>query len=124
MLGKRRAGRRWIAGSLLCGAVEITACTMTHPPVVSRSHPAESVPQVAPYPLAELQVASEELANARLALNAYEYDQACHLAAQASLDAQVAEARAGTEHSRLIAQDVRLNSEAVQAVATRLAVPF
>ena len=123
-MGKRRTVRRWITGSLLCGAVGITACATPHPPVVSHSHPEESVPQAAPYPLAELQVASEELARARLALNAYEYDQACHLAEQASLDAQVAEARAGTENARLIAHDVRLSSEAVQAVATRLAIPF
>ena len=124
MLGKRRAVRVWITGSLLCGVLGSNACTTTHPPLVSPPHPEESVPPTAPYPLTELQAANEELAKAILALNANEYEQASRLAAQASLDAQVAEARAGTENSRLIAQDVRLNSEAVQAVAKRLAVSF
>jgi uncharacterized protein DUF4398 len=124
MLGKRRAVPRWIIGPLLCGAVGISACTAAQPPLVSRSHPEEIVPQASQYPLAELQVAREELARAQLALNAHEYEQARHLAEQASRDAQVAVARAGTENARLSAREVRQSSEAVQAVATRLASPF
>jgi hypothetical protein len=123
MRGKRRAVPWRIAGSLLWGALGLSACTLARPPVISRSHPEKIVHQASPHTLTELQVASEELDSARLALNAYEYESACRLAEQASTNAQVAEARAGTENSRWIAGDVRLSSEAVQAVATRLAVP-
>jgi len=123
MLGKSRTVYRWVAEFLLCGVSMMSACTAARPLVVARSHAEEIVPQASPSAPAELQGAREELDRARHALNAYEYESACRLAEQASTDAQVAEARAGTENSRWIAGDVRLSSEAVQAVATRLAVP-
>jgi hypothetical protein len=121
MKGKNRAVLRWIVGPLLGGALGISACTAASPPVVSLSSAEQTGGRTSPYALTELQVAQEELDQARLALNAYEYDQACHLAEQASTNAQVAEARAGTEDARLMASDVRLSSEALHAVATRLA---
>jgi uncharacterized protein DUF4398 len=121
MKGNNRAVLRWIAGPLLGGALGISACTAASPPVLSPPSVEKTVGQTSPYALTELQVAQEELDKARLALNAYEYERACHLAEQASTDAQVAEARAGTEDARFMARDVRLGSEALHAVATRLA---
>jgi hypothetical protein len=120
----KRAVHRWLTGALLWGTIGLSACTAAHPPIVSRSSPTESVPHGAPDTLAEVQVAREELTSARHALDAYEYERARCLAEQAARDAQVGEARAGTEHARWIARDVRLSSEALQAVATRLAVAF
>jgi hypothetical protein len=106
-----RAVHQWIAGSLLWGAVGLSACTAAHPPGVARSHPEEIVPQASPYTPAELQAARQELASAQLALNASEYERACRLAAQAATDAQVADARAWTENGRLLAREVRVSSE-------------
>jgi len=124
MLGKRRTVQLWIARLLLCGTLGLSACTAAQPASVARSHPEEIVPQASQYTLAELQVAREELARAKLALDAYDYDQARHLAEQASRDAQVAIARAGTENSRLTAREIQQSSEAVRAVATRFASPL
>jgi len=121
MKGNRRAVLRWITGPLLGGVLGLSACTAASPPVVSPVLAEQTVRQPPPYTLAELRAAQEELDKARLALNAYEYEKACRLAEQASTDAQVAEARAGTEDVRFLARDVRLSSEALHAVAARLA---
>jgi hypothetical protein len=96
----RRAVHRWLTGPLLWGALGLSACTAAHPPIVPRSSPTESVPHGAPDALVEVQVAREELASARRALDAYEYKDARCLAEQAARDAQVGEARAGTENAR------------------------
>src|SRR5215510_8224849 len=106
MRGKRRAVSRWIARLLLGGALGLSACTATQPPLVSNSPPEVLVPLASPYEPAELQAAREKLDHAKRALNTSDYERAGRLAEQASKDAEVAEAREGTENVRLIAGEV------------------
>jgi hypothetical protein len=68
----------------------------------------------------ELRLAREELADARLALDAREYERALRLAEQALANAELAEARAVTESARQDARDLRLSSEILRADAARL----
>jgi hypothetical protein len=77
-----------------------------------------------PYPPLELQLSREEYDSARLALEARQYERARRLAEQALADAQVAEARAATESTRLAARDLRLNIESLRIQATRLAALY
>jgi hypothetical protein len=70
---------------------------------------------------AELRLVRETLADARLALDAREYERAHRLATQAIADARVAETRAETENLRRTARELRLNSEALRETAARLA---
>ena len=77
-----------------------------------------------PYFPTELQLAREEFDSARLALEARQYERARRLAEQALADAQLAEARAPTESTRLAARDLRLSIETLRAQATRLAALY
>lgn len=72
----------------------------------------------------ELQLAREHLDDARLALDAREYERARRLAEQALVDVWLAEARAETESTRRIARDLRLSSEALRNEAARLAALY
>ena len=102
MMGKSTAVQQWIAGPLLCGALGISACATARPPVttVTRTEVTTvrqaSTSDASPYAPVELQLAREELNNARLALDAREYERARRLAEQAVLDARLAEVRAET----------------------------
>jgi hypothetical protein len=77
-----------------------------------------------PYSPVELQLAREKLSEARLALDAREYERSRRLAEQALVDARVAEARAETESARLAARDLRLSLETLRAEAARLAALY
>jgi hypothetical protein len=67
-----------------------------------------------------LQLAREELASARLALDAREYERARRLAEQSLADARLAEARAETESTRQTARDLRLSIETLRDEAARV----
>lgn len=71
----------------------------------------------------ELQLARERLEEARLAFSMREYQRAHRLAEHAVEDARVAEVRAGTESTRRLARDVRLNSEVLRDEAARASTP-
>jgi hypothetical protein len=71
----------------------------------------------------ELQSARTELDNARLAMDAREYEQARRLAEQALTDARLAEARAETESMRQNAQDLRSTITALRDEAARASIP-
>jgi hypothetical protein len=113
MMGNSTAVQRWLTRPLLCGALGLSACTAARPPVSSVSYTEVIVRQPSLYPPVELQLAREELDNARLALDTREYERARRLADQAAADAQLAEVRAESENSRRSARDVRLSSEAL-----------
>src|SRR5262245_61861361 len=104
--------QRWISGSLLCGALGISACATAQPPVASLSRAELAVDQASAsnasqYAPMELQSARERLADARLALDAREYERAHRLAEQALADARLAETQAKIESSRQTARDLR-----------------
>jgi HEPN domain-containing protein len=72
----------------------------------------------------ELRLARERLAEARLALDAREYERAYRLAEQALVDARVAETQAETESIRQTARDLRLSSGVLRDEAARLAALY
>jgi hypothetical protein len=118
MMRKSTTVQQWIAGSLICGALGISACAPAQPPVTSFSR--TSIAYLPPPEPVELRLAREELADARLAWNIREYDRAYRLAEQAMADARLAEARTVTESARQTARDLRLSSEVLRAEAARL----
>ena len=71
----------------------------------------------------ELQIARERLEEARVAFSMREYQRAHRLAEHAVEDARVAEVRAGTESTRRLARDVRLNSEVLRDETARVSTP-
>jgi uncharacterized protein DUF4398 len=77
-----------------------------------------------PYPPIELRLAREEFDSARLALDARQYERARRLAEQALADAQLAEARAGTESTRQAARDLRFSIETLRDQSIRLAALY
>jgi hypothetical protein len=130
MLGKSTTIQQWIVGPLLCGALGISACAPARPPVttvtrteVTTVYPAGTSDPL-PYAPVELQLARDELASARLALDAREYERASRLAEQAVLDARLAEVRAETESARLAARDLRLRSEALRDETIRVSTVY
>ena len=81
-----------------------------------------SIPSLVP-PV-ELRLAREELDDARIALDAREYERARHMAEQALADARLAEVRAETESTRQTARDLSLSSETLRDEAVRLAALY
>src|SRR5437899_9202595 len=122
MMEKSTAVQRWLAGPLLCGVLGVSACTAAQPPVASFSQTEVAVRQASPYASVELQLAREELASARLALDVREYERARRLAEQALADARVAEVRAESESTRRTARDLRLSSETLRDEAVRVSL--
>ena len=122
MIGKTIATQWRIPGSLLCGALALgaSACA-ARPPVSSVSYSEVTVRPASQYALGELRLAQEQLADARSALNVYEYERARRLADQALTNAQLAETRAESESMRQTAHDLRLSSEALRDEAVRVA---
>jgi len=129
MIGKSVATRWGVAGVFICGAIGMSACAPAHPPTSSLSYSnsyshVSGSPASQQYALEEMRLAQEQLADARAALNVYEYERARRLAEQALANAQLAEVRAETESTRQTARDLRLSveavrDEAVHAAATR-----
>jgi len=124
MMRKNTAAQRWIVGPLLYGALGVSACATTQPPVASFSRAELAVRQASEsnasqYAPMELQSAREKLDEARLALDTYEYERAHRLAEQALADARLAEARAEVESSRQTARDLRLTIEALRDEVAR-----
>jgi len=117
MIGKTTTGQRWIVGSLLCGALGVSACAPARPPVTTFSQTVVYEPS--PYTPVELQLAREELDRARLAMDLREYERARRLAEQALADAELAELRAASESTRQTARDLRLSIEALRTEAVR-----
>lgn len=125
MMRKSIAAQRWIAVPLLSGALGVSACTTAQPPVASLSQAELAVHQASEsnasrYAPMELQSARKKLAEARLALNAREYERARRLAEQALADARLAEAQAEIESSRQTARDLRLSIEALRDEVARV----
>ena len=130
MIGKSITPQWRVAGVLLCGALGMSACATARPPASSFSY-SDSYSQMTvrpaaqQYALEEMRLAQEQLADARSALNVYEYERARRSAEQALANAQLAEVRAETESTRQTARDLRLTveavrDEAVHAAATRV----
>jgi hypothetical protein len=129
MMGKNTTAQRWIVGSLLYGALGVSACATAQPPVASLSRAELAVRQASEsnasqYAPMELQSAREKLDEARLALGVREYERAHRLAEQALADARVAEVRAETESTRQTARDLRLSSGVLRDEAARLAALY
>jgi hypothetical protein len=121
MIRQRTTVSRWTIGALLCGALGVSGCVARPVTTVSR----EVITRPAPiYTPVELQLATEELDRARLALTAREYERARLLADQALVDAQIAETRAATETARQTARNLRLNIETVRDEAIRSATAY
>ena len=125
MMRKNTAVQWWIAGPLLSGALGVSACATAQPPVASLSRAELAVRQASEsnasqYAPMELQSAREKLDEARLALDAREYERARRLAEQALADTRLAEARAEIESSRQTARDLRLTIEALRDEVARV----
>lgn len=114
----------WITGPLLSGVLGISACAPVQPPHASLSQADLAIRQAdennaSQYAPMELQSARDKLDDARLALDAQEYERSHRLAEQALADARLAEARAKVESSRQTAHNLRLTIEALRDEVAR-----
>jgi hypothetical protein len=121
---------RWIGVSLILGIVlALGGCSSARPPVDELSaaelavREAESGKAAQFAPL-ELRLARDKFSNAKEAMDNKDYVRARHLAEQALVDAQLAEAKALSESSRQSAQEMQQTIEALRREAEpRLIAP-
>ena len=106
----------WMAVPLVCGVVSMTGCSRGRPPIASFSQAELAIQEaekrqaflLAPV---EFQTAREQFLGAQHAMEAKKYKRARHLAEQALVNAQLAEARAEAEQTRRAAQKLRHSIE-------------
>jgi len=102
----------------------LAACSTAHAPreqlgaaeTAVRQAQASQAPQYAP---AELRMAADKLEAARRAMREEKYHEARRLAEQATVDAQLAEAKARDAQSQQTAREMRANIETLRREAER-----
>jgi hypothetical protein len=75
------------------------------------------------YAATELGVAREKLLRAQAAMDSADYEQARHLAEQATVDAQLAQVRGAARDAQQDADELRRTVDALQAAAARSVIP-
>ncbi|MFQ5683633.1 MAG: DUF4398 domain-containing protein [Candidatus Binatia bacterium] len=118
------AGLGVLALIILCGAVQISACSTVGPPtaIVSKAELAvleAGARKATRYAPLELRIAREKLDRAKQAINADEYTTARRLAEQALVDAQLAEAKADAEIASQNAEELQKTIEALSVEAEK-----
>jgi non-homologous end joining protein Ku len=123
MIRTRTSLGQWVGVLLICGALGLAGCA-GKPPTETLSQAELAVQQASKatasqYAPLELQLASEQLDNAKKAMDDEEYDDARRLADQALVNAQLAEAKAGAEKTRQAAAELRKSIETLRAELQR-----
>jgi hypothetical protein len=117
----------WLGVSVLGAALVVSGCSAAQPPVATVASAEMAVrqadeglaPQHAP---AELRVAREKLVAAQKAMNDEDYEQARRLAEQATVDAQLAHAKAHSVQTQQEAAELRKTIDALREEAIRSTV--
>jgi hypothetical protein len=108
----------WSSMWLISGAIGVSGCS-GRPPTDALSQAELAVQQAnqskAPeYAPLDLRLAREQLDSAKRALSTKEYERARRLAEQALVQAQLAEAKAGSESARRVAAELARSIEALR----------
>lgn len=114
----------WMAVPLVCGVVTMTGCSRGRPPIASLSQAELAIQEaekrqaflLAPV---EFQTAREQFLGAQHAMEAKKYKRARHLAEQALVNAQLAEAKGGAEKARFTTEELRKSIQALRAEIER-----
>jgi hypothetical protein len=123
MARKLTAFRHWIGVPVICGVLGMAGCA-GKPPLANLSQAELAVQEAdkktaSQYAPLELQTARDELDRAKRAMDAKQYDEARHLADQALVNAQLAEAKAGAEKARQAAAELQRSIETLRAELQR-----
>jgi len=110
----------WMAVPLVCGVVSMTGCSRGRPPIASFSQAELAIQEaekrqaflLAPV---EFQTAREQFLGAQHAMEAKKYKRARHLAEQALVNAQLAEAKGEAEKARFTTEELRKSIQALRA---------
>ncbi len=110
----------WMAVPLVCGVVSMTGCSRGRPPIASFSQAELAIQEaekrqaflLAPV---EFQTAREQFLGAQQAMEAKKYKRARHLAEQALVNAQLAEAKGEAEKARFTTEELRKSIQALRA---------
>lgn len=114
----------WMAVPLVCGVVTMTGCSRGRPPIASLSQAELAIQEaekrqaflLAPV---EFQTAREQFLGAQHAMEAKKYKRARHLAEQALVNAQLAEAKGEAEKARFTTEELRKSIQALRAEIER-----
>jgi Domain of unknown function (DUF4398) len=131
MTGTSAVLRYWIGISLLSGALATGGCSVTRlpeAPTIALAQADMAVHQAEEnktqlYAPTELRVAREKLLSAHEAMNAADFERARHLAEQAIVDAQLAQAKGGTRDAQHDAEELRTSVAALRAEPVRPIIP-
>jgi Domain of unknown function (DUF4398) len=115
--------RRWIGVPLICGALGMVSCA-GKPPLANLSQAELAVQEAdkktaSQYAPLELQTARGQLEDAKRAMDDKEYDTARHLADEALVNAQLAEAKAEAEKARQAAAALQRSIQTLRAELQR-----
>jgi hypothetical protein len=115
---------RWMVVPLVCGVLTMTGCSRGRPPIASLSQAELAIQEaekrqaflLAPV---EFQTAREQYLGAQRAMEDKKYKRARHLAEQALVNAQLAEAKGEAEKVRFTAEGLRKSIQALRAEIER-----
>ena len=125
MADRKARLRPWMLIPLLFGGLAISGCSTVTPPVGTLSKAELAVQQAdrstaASFAPLELQVARDQLAEAKRAMAAEEYEAARRFADQALVHAQLAEAKAGAGKARSAAEELRKSIQTLRGELERV----
>jgi predicted component of type VI protein secretion system len=128
MTAQRLFQRLWLKVLLLCCALALMGCGATKPPTSTLSQAELAVKQAndsnaAAHAALELQMAREQLDEARQAMQDSDYDKARREAEKALVNAQLAEAKAETASARQTVDELRKSIESLRHEAMRRSTP-
>jgi hypothetical protein len=117
--------RPWMVVPLLCGGLVISGCSAGKPPLGTLSQAELAVQQAdkstaSVFAPLELQVARDQLTEAKRAMAVEEYEEARRFADQALVNAQLAEAKAGAGKARSAAEELHKSVQTLQSELERV----
>jgi hypothetical protein len=124
MKNSKARPRLWIVVALLFGGLVISGCSAGKPPLGTVSQAELAVQQAdqstaSVFAPLELQVARDQLTEAKRAMAAEEYEGARRFADQALVNAQLAEAKAGAGKARSAAEELRKSIQTLRGELER-----
>jgi Domain of unknown function (DUF4398) len=127
MTGIRVDVQRWMSVSVVGAALAVSGCSAAQPPVASVARAEMAIRQAGESPApqhasAELRVAREKLLAAQKAMDDDDYEEARRLAEQATVDAQLAQAKASSAETQQQAAELRKTIDALREEAVRSSV--
>ena len=125
MMNRRAKLRPWMLIPLVFGGLVISGCRSVTPPVGTLSQAELAVQQAdkstaSSFAPLELQIARDQLTEAKQAMAAEEYEAARRFADQALVNAQLAEAKAGAGKARSAAEELRKSIQTLRGELERV----